>query len=150
MPDKSAREMDEKVVEEVLGGRRVLNPADIPRARLLTGYLTRSQDAWRLYTADMRSYIDIGHGDLLGTERLPATANSPAKLALWVNREANLKRVWTKPPKAPAQFLSGDIISRALRTRTFDLTDFPITWTTPICAVLKATTATRWHGCPTP
>jgi len=93
-------------------GQQAPRPEDLQNARLLTGYLARVSTKWRLFhSAGLSSYVELEDRDILGTEKLVATAFAPARTAVWIRADADLKMARLESTRRPADFLSGELLS---------------------------------------
>jgi len=159
MPEEAHTQRDADWEESVFMGRLTPRPDALDNARLLTGYLSRVAHGWRLHpTPGQTTYVELADEDILGTEKLTATAYSPARTAVWVRPEADLTRIKTKPTRAPDDFLRGALISRFMGDATADVPEaanaplstlrcFTNQFTTTFSQKCHTITLTRGNGC---
>jgi len=162
MPDDPTSQRDEHWEQRVFEGRQPPPSDALHDARLLTGYLARVQGRWRLYPTVARTrYVEITDDDVVGTEKLAATAFAPARTAVWVRAETDLSEIRPEAARAPADFLregmapgfAGDMLENALEADPVRLAI--VTGLTPWTPYSIATTCTAAayttsyvQGCP--
>lgn len=95
----------------------VPDPSQIPDARLLFGYLGKSNRSgyWRLYfTPELNEFVEIPEDDILHSQKMDKEISTLGGTYLWIRRESNLVSTRTVSRQQQAEFLSGEITARYL------------------------------------
>lgn len=96
----------------------VPDPSQVPDVRLISGLLGKAakDGYWRIYlNPNLTSYVEFCEKDVVHTEQFDREKRLLGGTAVWVKREANLKRIQETSREAQADFLQGSIRSRSRR-----------------------------------
>jgi hypothetical protein len=106
--DGEEREVNEAEFVRAL----VPDPADLPDAHLLTGFLAKGgrPERWRLYlTRELDEFIEFEQSGVLHSENVAGMSDDADLTRVWVKASTVLHRSEPTPGSQQAAFLEGDI-----------------------------------------
>jgi hypothetical protein len=108
---------DKNLVENPVIGWLVDHPSAVPDYVVVRGWLGRSpvQNVWRIYlNIHLTEYLEVAAADVKRAEQHQEWT------AVWINRDANVRRITRRPQDPETAYLSGGITDQARLDRLFD------------------------------